>query len=108
MRICICGTVENVNSVVKIYLDEISKKSSEWTNFFSFMFLPLDDPISRHHLPQRLGELCPVYRNLFLDSNWVAGDGLAGKIERVVNEATKVTHIPVAEAMVSFSESRKR
>lgn len=87
-------------------MDQISKKSAEWANYFCFIFLPLDETVSKQHLTQRLGELCPVYRNLFLDSNWTSGDGLAGKIERVINDATKVTHIPVAEAMVSFLESR--
>ena len=74
----------NFNAVVKIYIDQISKKSADWANFFCFTFLPLDGTVSKQHVTQRLGELCPVYRNLFLDSNWTSGEGVLSKIERVV------------------------
>ena len=70
-------------------MDQISKKSAEWANYFCFIFLPLDDTVSKQHLTQRLGELCPVYRNLFLDSNWTASDGLQENVPCLYFEPIK-------------------
>ena len=71
LKFCVHGTSQDINFVVKFYIEKISKKMNE--NFISFFFIPLDE-VGKSHICKKIGETCGTFKKLFLDSEFESND----------------------------------
>ena len=89
--------------MIKVYLDEMSKRSAEWNAYFSFIFITTD----HHHndlSTTYFGDTCEQYRSVFCDSgDWTANsDQLSANFELLLTDAIHTRTIPVGEALLTF------
>jgi len=107
IRICLCGNGDSFNQMVQVYFDEMSKKSAEWYNYFSFIFIS-SESFSKSDLSSRFSELCPTYKSTFIDLDWINRDcnQLIADFENVLTDAIHNTSVPVGEALISFIDEQ--
>lgn len=107
IRVCLCGNGDSFNQMIQIYFDEMNKKSVEWYNYFSFIFV-LSESSSKSDLSSRFSELCPIYKSTFIDSDWVNKDcnQLITDFELLLTDAIHNFSIPVGEALISFIDEQ--
>ena len=80
MRICVCGGADSFNQMIKVYLDEMGKRSAEWNAYFSFIFIATDHHHQDLATTKYFGDSCEQYRRAFQDS----GDWTANRLLKII------------------------
>ena len=122
VRICVCGGADSFNQMIKVYLDEMGKRSAEWNAYFSFIFITTD----HHHQDLSIryfGDSCQRYQKVFCESgDWTANrngylvviysfcilpfgnsksDQLSENFELLLTDAIHTHTVPVGEALLT-------
>uniref|UniRef100_A0A673W4R7 Phosphofurin acidic cluster sorting protein 1 n=1 Tax=Salmo trutta TaxID=8032 RepID=A0A673W4R7_SALTR len=111
VKVAVVGSQSYLGAILQFFVTQLASKTSDWLNHLRFLVVPLGShPVAKH-----LGAIDNHYSSAFLDGAWrdmfsrsepPQTDLLdvAGRISQYISGATVTHQLPIAEAMLTYTE----